>query len=145
MQDQNKKIIRWALGGGILCVFLLIPEALIVDLISNNNSEVNKFYSTIMFLITIFIYLIISVIKVVKYQRYVNNYKYEELEKANKELTSEFKEVLLNYSEPISKECFECQAKVDDDGKIVCKIQLDYEVKIESYEEFLKYFHFTQH
>lgn len=145
MQNQNKKIIRWVLGGGILCLFIVVLETFIADLISKNNSEVFRFYLTIMILITMFIYLIISVIKIVQYQRYVKKYKSEELEKANKELTSEFKEVLLNYSEPISKECFECQAKVDDDGKIVCKIQLDYEVKIESYEKFLRYFHFTQH
>ena len=61
--------------------------------------------------------------------------------KNKQKLTSEFKQVILNYSEPISKELFECQAKVDDDGKIVCKIQLDYEVKIENYEEFLSFFH----
>lgn len=145
MQNQDKKLIRWLLGGGLLLLFMVALEMFIADLISKNNFEVFRFYLSIMILITMFIYLIISVIKIVQYQRYVKKYKSEELEKANKELTSEFKEVLLNYSQPISKERFECQAKVDDDGKIVCKIQLDYEVKIESYEKFLRYFHFTQH
>lgn len=42
---------------------------------------------------------------------------------------------------PASKDLFECQSKVNDDEKIVCKIQLDYEVKIENYEEFLRFFH----
>ena len=145
MQEQTKKILRWVLGGGILLIILLIPEMLIAGLISKNNSEVFKCYRIIIILITMIIYLIISVVKFTQYLKYVKIYKYEQLEKANKELTSEFKEVLLNYSEPISKECFECKAKVDDDGKIVCKIKLDYEVKIESYEKFLRYFHFTQH
>ena len=141
MQDQNKKIIRWILGGGLLAVFLVIPEMLIAKSISNNNPEVWKPYATTMILITMFIYLIISVIKLVKYQKFAKSYEQEKLEKTSKELTKEFKPVLLNYSEPISKDLFVCQAKVDDDGKIVCKIQLDYEVKIENYEEFLRFFH----
>ena len=141
MQDQNKKIFRWILGGGLLAVFLVIPEMLIAKSISNNNPEVWKPYATTMILITMFIYLIISVIKLVKYQKFAKSYKQEKLEKTSKELTKEFKPVLLNYSEPISKDLFVCQAKVDDDGKIVCKIQLDYEVKIENYEEFLRFFH----
>ena len=140
MQDQNKKIFRWIFGGGLLAVFLVIPEMLIAKSISN-NPEVWKPYATTMILITMFIYLIISVIKLVKYQKYAKSYKKEKLEKTSKELTKEFKPVLLNYSEPISKDLFVCQAKVDDDGKIVCKIQLDYEVKIENYEEFLRFFH----
>ena len=141
MQDQNKKIIRWILGGGLLAVFLVIPEMLIAKSISNNNPEVWKPYATTMILITMFIYLIISVIKLVKYQKFAKSYEQEKLEKTSKELTKEFKPVLLNYSEPISKDLFICQAKVDDDGKIVCKIQLDYEMKIENYEKFLRFFH----
>ena len=143
MQDQNKKIIRWVVGGGILALFLTIPEILIAKLISNNNPEVYESYVITMAVITIFIYLTVSVIQFVKYQKYANNYKQEKLEKASKELTPEFKPVLLNYSEPISKDLFKCQAKIGDDGKIVCKIELDYEVKIENYEEFLRHFHFN--
>ena len=143
MQDQNKKIIRWVVGGGILALFLTIPEILIAKLISNNNPEVYDSYVITMAVITIFIYLTVSVIQFVKYQKYANNYKQEKLEKASKELTPEFKPVLLNYSEPISKDLFKCQAKIGDDGKIVCKIELDYEVKIENYEEFLRHFHFN--
>lgn len=143
MQDQNKKIIRWVVGGGILALFLTIPEILIAKLISINNPEVYESYVITMAVITIFIYLTVSVIQFVKYQKYANNYKQEKIEKASKELTPEFKPVLLNYSEPISKDLFKCQAKIGDDGKIVCKIELDYEVKIENYEEFLRYFHFS--
>lgn len=141
MQDQNKKIFRWILGGGLLAILLVIPEVLIANSISNNNPEVLRRYAITMILITMFIYVIISIIKIVKYQKFAKNYKQEELEKISKELTKEFKPVLLNYSEPISKDLFQCQAKFDDDGEIVCKIQLDYEVKIENYEEFLRFFH----
>lgn len=144
MQDQNKKIFRWILGGCLLAVFLVIPEMLIAKSISNNNPEVYKSYATTMILITFFIYLIISVIKIVKYQKYAKNYKQEKVEKVSKKLSTEFKQVLLNYSEPISKDLFQCKAKIGEDGKIICKIQLDYEVKLEDYEKFLKFFHFDQ-
>lgn len=145
MQNQNKKIAWWVLGGGILMILLLIPETLIAYFISNNNSDDFKFYCTVMFLITLFTYIIISGIKFEKYKRYVDKYRCEKIEKAQKELSSEFKEVKLNYSEPIPKEFFKCQAKVESDEKIVCKIQLEYEVKFESYEKFLTYFHFFEH
>ena len=144
MQNQDKKIFRWILGGGLLAVFLVIPEMLIAKSISNNNPEVYKSYATTMILITSFIYLIISVIKIVKYQKYAKNYKQEKVEKVRKELSTEFKQVLLNYSEPIPKDLFQCKAKIGEDGKIVCKIQLDYEVKLEDYEKFLRFFHFDQ-
>lgn len=142
MQNQNKKIIWWVLGGGMFTIFLLIPETFIADWLSKNNPESFRSYAVIMMSITALIYLVISVIKLVKYQKYAKKYKREEVEKASKELSTEFKKVLLNYSDPISKDLFKCQAKVDDDGKIVCKIQLDFETKIENYEEFLKFFSF---
>ena len=144
MEDQNKKIFRWILGGGLSAFFLIILETLIATPIFKNNTELWRPHVVGMILITMFIYLIISVIKLVKYQKFAKNYKQEKLEKTSKELTKEFKPVVLNYSEPISKDLFECQAKVGDDGKIVCKIQLDYEVKIENYEEFLSFFHIQE-
>lgn len=144
MEDQNKKIFRWILGGGLSALFLIILETLIATPIFKNNTELWRSHVVGMILITMFIYLIISVIKLVKYQKFAKNFKQEKLEKTSKELTKEFKPVVLNYSEPISKDLFECQAKVGDDGRIVCKIQLDYEVKIENYEEFLSFFHIQE-
>ncbi len=144
MEDQNKKIFRWILGGGLSALFLIILETLIATPIFKNNTELWRPHVVGMILITMFIYLIISVIKLVKYQKFAKNFKQEKLEKTSKELTKEFKPVVLNYSKPISKDLFECQAKVGDDGKIVCKIQLDYEVKIENYEEFLSFFHIQE-
>lgn len=144
MENQNKKIFRWIIWGGLVCLLLAIPEMLIAKSISNNNPEVWTQYATTMLLITLFIYLIIFIINIVKYNKYVKNYKQERLEKASTELTTDFKQVLLNYSEPIPKDLFICQAKIDQDGKIVCKIKLDYEVKLENYEKFLRFFHFDQ-
>ena len=144
MEDQNKKISRWIIGGGLSALFLIILETLIATPIFKNNTELWRSHVVGMILITMFIYLIISVIKLVKYQKFAKNFKQEKLEKTSKELTKEFKPVVLNYSEPISKDLFECQAKVGDDGRIVCKIQLDYEVKIENYEKFLSFFHIQE-
>lgn len=144
MEDQNKKISRWIIGGGLSALFLIILETLIATPIFKNNTELWRSHVVGMILITMFIYLIISVIKLVKYQKFAKNFKQEKLEKTSKELTKEFKPVVLNYSKPISKDLFECQAKVGDDGKIVCKIQLDYEVKIENYEKFLSFFHIQE-
>lgn len=144
MEDQNKKISRWILGGGLSALFLIILETLIATPIFKNNTELWRSHVVGMILITMFIYLIISVIKLVKYQKFAKNFKQEKLEKTSKELTKEFKPVVLNYSKPISKDLFECQAKVGDDGRIVCKIQLDYEVKIENYEKFLSFFHIQE-
>lgn len=144
MQDQNRKLSQWSLGGGLLVIFLITPEILIAQSISNNNPEVWKPYAFNMILITFFIYLIISVIKFVKYLKYALNYQQEKVEQARQELSTEFKHIFLNYSEFISKDLFECQAKVDNDGKIICKVQLDYEVKLENYKEFLSLFHFDQ-
>lgn len=144
MKDQNKKMLRWILGGVILIVFLIVPEMFIANLISNNNPECWRLILAIMLGITAFIYLIISGIKIVKYQKFAENYEKEKLEKISKELTKEFKPVLLNYSEAISKDLFECQAKVDDEGKIIYKIHLDYDGKFENYEEFLRFFHIQE-
>ena len=143
MLDQKKKIGRWIFIGGLLTIFLEIAEILIAKSIFNNNPKVWKQYATIMILITMLIFLIISVIKFLKYQRYAKNYKQKIIEKVSKELSTEFKQVSLNYSRPISKDLFKCQAMIDSDKKIVCKIQLDYEVKFGNYEEFLNYFHLS--
>ena len=79
-----------------------------------------------------------------KLERALKKYKRKILEESKEKLSSEFKTVFLNNSSNISKEIFKCQAKVDDDGKIICKICVDYETKLNSYEEFLRYFHFDR-
>ena len=148
MQNQGEKMFRWMCGIGLLCIFLTIPEILIGKLIFQNNTEAYDYYVLLMLCITLFIYLIISIILVVKYAKYVKEYERKRLENAKKQLTTEFKQVLLNDAlETISKDSVECQAKIDIDGKIVCKIKeddLEHEMKYESYEEFVKQFHFSE-
>lgn len=136
---MQSKLLQWLLGGVFLSWFLITLEILIAKLIFNNNT-----YDFIMGLITIFIYVIIAVIKFVKYQKYVKKHQQEQVENASKELSTEFKQVFLNSSKSISKDLFNCQAIVDNDGKIICQIQLDYEMKFENYEDFLSFFHFSQ-
>lgn len=144
MQNQNKKITRWILGGALVYFLLEIVIMLIIKTIFENNPETCGTYATVITLVLMFIYIIFCVIGVVRYNKYATKYENAEVEKARKELTAEFKEVLLKYPVPIDEDLFKYQAKVDDDGKIVCKIQLDYEMKFESYEKFLRYFHFNQ-
>lgn len=144
MKDQEKNLFRWIGGGGILTVLLAIPEMLIASWLSKKNPEIFDFYSVVMLISTLFIYLIISVIKIITFNKYSKDYKRKELEKVSKNLTSEFTEVLLNSLDSISKESIECQAKIDDDGTINYKIQLNYEGHLENYEDFLKHFHFPQ-
>lgn len=136
---MQSKLLQWLLGGVFLSWFLITLEILIAKLIFNNNT-----YDFIMMLITIFIYVIIAVIKFVKYQKYAKNHQQEQVENASKELSTEFKQVFLNSSKSISKDLFNCQAMVDNNGKIICQIQLDHEVKFENYEDFLSFFHFSQ-
>lgn len=144
MQNQFTKTFRRLLLGGLITFILCFLEMLIANLIFENNPEAYKFYASIMLLITMFFYMIFFTINIVKHEKQTKNQKQKKLEEANKELTTEFKQVLLNYSEPISKDLFKCYAKIDDDGKIFCKIELDYEVKIDNYEKFLRHFHFDQ-
>ncbi len=142
MKNQNVKIFFEVMAGGILAIFLILPEMLISKLIYANSPEHYRFCVTVMIFITLLIYVIASIIRTVRYLNDFKKYKQEGLEKAHKELTKESKPVRLNYAGAISKDLFKCQARIDDDGKIACKIQLDYEVKLGSYEEFFNFFDF---
>lgn len=144
MQGQDKKFLRWILGGGLILIFLLIPGLLIARYIADGNTELFERYASYMLIIVLLAYLILSAITIAKYNKHFQNYEREKLEKASKELTSEFKPVLLNKSEHISPELFKCQAKVDEQGKIVCEIKLEHKVKFENYEELLRFFHFSK-
>ena len=143
-EKQLNNSLKWILGGTILCIFLLGLELLIATLITQNDRE--SFISCYIIIITftMSVYVIIVIVKLVQYQKCFKEYNQEKLEEAKEELSSEFKTVLLNNSINISEESFECQAKVDNDGKIICKIHFDFETKMDSYEEFLRYFHFNE-
>lgn len=144
MKDQSSNLLKWVLGGGVFCVLITAIEVGIVKLTTYNYPENYEAYLPIMITITMCAYSIVTMVKYVQYQKWHKEYRREILEGAKEELGSEFKTVLLNSSDAISKEKFQCQAKVDSDGKIVCKIYVDFETKVDSYEEFLRYFHFAE-
>lgn len=144
MKNQLNSVFKWIVGGGVLCVFLILPELWISKLITQNKSGTFETFFTTMFFLTICAYIAISTIKLVRYQKWSKQYNQEIFEKAKKKLNSKFVTVLLNNPNDICEENFDCQAKVDNDGKIVCKVCVDFETKFDNYEEFLKYFHFSE-
>ena len=144
MQEQDKKLFRWVLGSGIVCVVLGILGILSVKLIFGGNTQQYNTYVSCILVITMVVYLAIASVAMKRYNKYLKNYELEKLEKIKKELTSEYKPAFLNYSGTICPEMFKCQVKINGNGKIVCEIKLDHEVKFESYEEFLRYFHLQE-
>ena len=143
MKNRYYNLMKWYLIGGIIVCLLLIPELLIAKKITPNDTDfVNTF--AIMGIATLVIYIVISVIKLIQFIKYDNTHREEVLQKVKNDLTSEFKPVILKYSGDVPKEKFKCQAKVDESGKIICKIYVDYQTKLDSYEEFLKYFHLNE-
>jgi len=144
LKEQNKKFCRIVIGGGVLCLLLLVPGIIIARAIFGSNQELFKECATYMLFITLAIYMLVAGVAIIKYDKYVRNYRRQKIEKASKELTTEFKPVYLKYSEPISKKYFDCEARIDDDGKIFCKVHLDREFELENHEEFLRFFSFEQ-
>lgn len=143
MQDQNKKMFRWVLGSGLVCLVMLAIALLIVKLVFGGTQQ-HEAYVSLVCITLILVYLVIASIVIAKNNKYLEIYEQEKIEKTKKELVTEYKSVFLKYTDIISPEAFKCQAKVDEDGKILCEIKLDRKVKFESYEEFLGYFHLQE-
>ena len=137
METKFQKLMRRVLWGGVISVGLIILEILIAKRLFKDNTDG---YIQMMAAITMTVYVIISFIQLAQYNKYVKKYNQEKVEQASKELTSEYKPVLLKYSRSISPEMFECRARVEEDGKISCKVILDCEIEVESYDEFLRFF-----
>ena len=141
MHNQNKKLLKWIVGLFISLPILIALELVIAKAIYPNELEAFEKCLSTLLCVDLFVYLIIIAIKFVQYRKFVEKYEQDKLSEAKEELTSEFQKVFINYSGDISKDKFECKAKVDKNGKIICEIFLDMETTFESYEEFLKYFH----
>lgn len=142
MDQQTKKMLRWIVGGGMILLFLLIPELLISRALSNGNEELFRKYGLIMSLTTMFIYFISSIAVLIKYSKYLIKYEQEKLDKVKNGLSEEYRKVVLKDSDKIPYTMYHCKAKVDQDGKILCEVTLDAKLKIESYEEFCRFFQF---
>ena len=144
MRNQNKKMLMWVLGLGVFMPVIVILELLITKAIYSEEPETFKSCLSTMIAITMLVYVLVIVIKFVRYQKTAQEHERSIVEKTKKELTSEFKKVFMNCSGDISKDKFECKAKVDENGKIICEIFLDMKTTFESYEEFLEYFHLNE-
>ena len=144
MKHRISNLVTWILGGGLLLIFLTILETKIAKLITQNEPEKFDTLFILMALFTLLIYAIIVSVKIVQFYNYSKKYKQEYLKKAKKELNSEFKTVLRNGPVEISSEQLECQAKIDDNGKIICRIHVDCEIEMDSYEDFIDCFHFDE-
>lgn len=140
MKNRYNNFLKWMFGGGAICVFSSIPITLIATELAKNDFEKALGLAFLMIFPIALAYLTIIVVKFLQYTKYEKQENKKTLEKAQSELTSEFKKVRMNNSCTIQKKLLECQAKIDTDGKIICKVQLDYETKFDSYEEFLRFF-----
>ena len=63
MKNQLNSVFKWIVGGGVLCVFLILPELWISKLITQNKSEAFETSFTTMFFLTICAYIAISTTK----------------------------------------------------------------------------------
>ena len=140
MQKQRKKLVRSVLIGALISLVLLVLVLLIVKSICGGNAEQCDKYITRLSMIVMVGYVVSSFVNLARYNNYARNYEHELLERTKRELTTEYKPVLLKCSGSLLPEMFECQAKVNEDGKIVCNIKLEHEFKFESYEGFLLFY-----
>ena len=88
-KNRLSNSFKWTLGGGIFCIFLLIPEMWIAKLITQNDPESFKSCFIMIVIFTISVYAIFGIVKVVQYQKWFKEYERERLEKAKKELSKE--------------------------------------------------------
>ena len=144
MKNRYSNLMKWLCGGGAILVASTLPIFLIAKAIGQNDSDKTLYCALLMMIPIFLVYTTIIVVKSVRWFKTEKQEEQETLEKAQKVLTSEFKKVWINYSSAINKKLFDCQAKVDTDGKIICKVCLDYETKYDSYEEFLRFFNLDE-
>ena len=99
-----------------------------------NLAELVMYIISIIFLIVI---LLLAIYSWVKIKQDIKSRK-KALHKAKRELNPEYQPVLLKDARIIPVEMAKCQAKLDSDGKIVCKIHFDSDIEItlDSYEGF---------
>ena len=138
----------------ILAIITGVVLALMIFIISNNimlptdNRIIRLLYGFIIFMLLIssffgFIVFVEALILAIIHNKTAEKSYKESLSKVQKCLSSKFfVEVILKEinSDIFSKEDFVCMAKLDDDGNIIYKVNLDFEGKTDDYENFLKNF-----
>ena len=143
MKKRFENFLKSLLWGVVITTILLIAGFLIASKIIQNKDDLSICLAVMAGIIGI-IYTIFAFINLKKFEKYQKLYNMNAKEKVMNELTSEFKPVILRDSGDVPTEKFKCQAKVDENGKIICRIYVDYQTKLNSYEEFLKYFHLNE-
>lgn len=144
MKNRYSSLEKWVYVGGAIMVLLLLPIYLIAKVLGQNDVEKVFAYAFLLVILIFIVYFTGIIVKMVQYMKSEKKEKQKILEKAQSELTSEFKKVRMSHPNEINTKLFDCQAKVDTDGKIICKVHLDYETKYDSYEEFLRFFNLDE-
>ena len=139
---SNFSKLLWC--GGIMVCILAVFIALFASQISPNDPNKAIVIAMLIMIPLIVLYVAIVVLKFKQCCKLEKQENQSTLEKTQKELTAEFKKVQIKNSSAIDKQLFVCQAKIDTDGKILCKIQLDLETKFDSHEEFIRFFNLDQ-
>lgn len=129
----------FVIGTLILPLALLIAMS-ILRLITQNDPEIFRNYSFTLFCVACPTYLIFAIIINIKYYKAFSEDRKNMLEEAMQTLNSEFKPVVLINPTNISKKEFICKARLDENGKIICKINVDFETNFDNYEDFLNFF-----
>jgi len=89
MQNQNKKMLMWVVGLLVSMMILILLEILIGKAIYPNDPETFKTCFRIMLYIDLFVYMLISTIKIVKYLRFVKEYEQSKVEEAKELIKNE--------------------------------------------------------
>lgn len=137
MKDPSEKHWYSILLLAFLSIMLCIPGGLVAFKYFPNSFEMQFLCMSGPGIIT---FLVANIILGIKFQKAYKEYDKWLKEHSNEKLNSEFQKVHLKTFDGINKEAVECQAKVNNDGKIICKVHLDIEDEFSNYEEFVKFF-----
>lgn len=70
----------------------------------------------------------------------MNSYMEKEIERARHVLTPEFIPVFLKDQIIVCKDKARCEARIDENGKIICKVTADLQFDMDEFNRFLKFF-----
>lgn len=132
MKKRLSNFIAWVIGAFIFWFILVIISAFLIP--------DNKIRAIFILIICALIFVPIFIVKGKQLIKFDKEYKQKYLEKTKQTLTSEYQTVSLRYINTIPMEKVTSQAKVDSDGKIVCRIQVDFELIFNSYVDFCNRF-----
>ena len=129
--NRSKLIARIAICTVVCFVIIFLLHCIISQIIKDDTGK-----RLSVFVISVVIsYIIFDIVNVRKLEK-------EEQKNAQRNinnLSSEFQDVHINSANLISKDEFNCKARLNENGEVVCKIKTDIEV-ILPIDRFLDYF-----